>query len=346
MRQKLGVGPGAPARSRAGDPGRAVGGLDPSCSTPSTPSWRPARAGADGGSSLPCPVRGRAPVRRVAIHPRWSPHGPPRPSRSCWPQAPSGDAAVAWRRATRRPCGPGGCPRRRAIGDRDAVRRRLGVRARHRVAQLETDHRASQPEEAFLEYYATAGEPHELAHLQADHALAGVGSSWSCWPLRLGAADPDHVQRLQRRHPRAGHSGAIPRSCSASDRARSSRCPAPSPWACSTPSPCLSCHLRRRASSTAIAGERAAARSRCSWLPDPRARRCTSRSWPPCVRSPGPGRDPGRDGRRIGDAGLAGEIDLAQMPLVVLNGFGLWAAFTTFGLAASVSFDRPGRPSA
>jgi hypothetical protein len=30
------------------------------------------------------------------------------------------------------------------------------------------------------------------------------------------------------------------------------------------------------------------------------------------------------------------------MPLVVLNGFGLWAAFTTFGLAASVTFDRPG----
>ena len=25
-----------------------------------------------------------------------------------------------------------------------------------------------------------------------------------------------------------------------------------------------------------------------------------------------------------------------------LNGFGLWAAFTTFGLAASVTFDRPG----
>lgn len=40
--------------------------------------------------------------------------------------------------------------------------------------------------------------------------------------------------------------------------------------------------------------------------------------------------------------GVTDEIDLGQMPLVVLNGFGLWAAFTTFGMAASVSFDRPG----
>lgn len=40
--------------------------------------------------------------------------------------------------------------------------------------------------------------------------------------------------------------------------------------------------------------------------------------------------------------GIADELDMAQMPLVVLNGFGLWAAFTTFGLAASVTFDRPG----
>jgi ABC-2 type transport system permease protein len=40
--------------------------------------------------------------------------------------------------------------------------------------------------------------------------------------------------------------------------------------------------------------------------------------------------------------GITDEVDLGQMPLVVLNGFGLWAAFTTFGLAASVSFDRPG----
>jgi len=50
-------------------------------------------------------------------------------------------------------------------------------------------------------------------------------------------------------------------------------------------------------------------------------------------------------GGMIGGAALQGitdEMDLGQIPLVVLNGFGLWAAFTTFGLAASVSFDRPG----
>lgn len=40
--------------------------------------------------------------------------------------------------------------------------------------------------------------------------------------------------------------------------------------------------------------------------------------------------------------GLADELDLVQMPIVLLNGFGLWAAFTTFGLAMSVTFDRPG----
>src|SRR5687768_6766062 len=40
--------------------------------------------------------------------------------------------------------------------------------------------------------------------------------------------------------------------------------------------------------------------------------------------------------------GLVDELDLGLLPLVILNGFGLWAAFTTFGLAASVSFDRPG----
>lgn len=40
--------------------------------------------------------------------------------------------------------------------------------------------------------------------------------------------------------------------------------------------------------------------------------------------------------------GLVDELDLSQMPLVVLNGFGLWAAFVTFGLAASVTFDWPG----
>jgi ABC-type transport system involved in multi-copper enzyme maturation permease subunit len=41
-------------------------------------------------------------------------------------------------------------------------------------------------------------------------------------------------------------------------------------------------------------------------------------------------------------AGLIDELDMSQMPLVVLNGFGMWAAFTTFSLAASVTFDRPG----
>jgi ABC-2 type transport system permease protein len=40
--------------------------------------------------------------------------------------------------------------------------------------------------------------------------------------------------------------------------------------------------------------------------------------------------------------GLLDDLDLGGMPMVVLNGFGLWAAFTTFALAASVSFDRPG----
>jgi ABC-type transport system involved in multi-copper enzyme maturation permease subunit len=40
--------------------------------------------------------------------------------------------------------------------------------------------------------------------------------------------------------------------------------------------------------------------------------------------------------------GVGDEVDLNQMPLVVLNGFLMWAAFTTFGMAASVSFDRPG----
>jgi len=40
--------------------------------------------------------------------------------------------------------------------------------------------------------------------------------------------------------------------------------------------------------------------------------------------------------------GVSDEIDMSQLPLVVLNGFGLWAAFTTFGLAMSVTFDRPG----
>jgi ABC-2 type transport system permease protein len=40
--------------------------------------------------------------------------------------------------------------------------------------------------------------------------------------------------------------------------------------------------------------------------------------------------------------GVGDELELRQMPLVVLNGVMLWAAFAAFGLAASVSFDRHG----
>ena len=40
--------------------------------------------------------------------------------------------------------------------------------------------------------------------------------------------------------------------------------------------------------------------------------------------------------------GLTDELDVARVPFVLLNGFGLWAAFTTFGLATSITFDRPG----
>jgi ABC-2 type transport system permease protein len=40
--------------------------------------------------------------------------------------------------------------------------------------------------------------------------------------------------------------------------------------------------------------------------------------------------------------GISDDLDLGQIPLVLLAGFALWAAFTTFGLAMSVSFDRPG----
>lgn len=49
-------------------------------------------------------------------------------------------------------------------------------------------------------------------------------------------------------------------------------------------------------------------------------------------------------GMLIGAAivGVSDEMDVARMPLVLLNGFGLWAAFTTFSLAMSVTFDRPG----
>jgi ABC-2 type transport system permease protein len=39
---------------------------------------------------------------------------------------------------------------------------------------------------------------------------------------------------------------------------------------------------------------------------------------------------------------VLGDLAVEQMPLVWLNGFLLWGAFATFGMAASVSFDRPG----
>ncbi len=47
-------------------------------------------------------------------------------------------------------------------------------------------------------------------------------------------------------------------------------------------------------------------------------------------------------GQLIGVAiqGVGDELDMAQMPLVFLNGLMLWGAFAAFGLAASVSFDR------
>jgi ABC-2 type transport system permease protein len=40
--------------------------------------------------------------------------------------------------------------------------------------------------------------------------------------------------------------------------------------------------------------------------------------------------------------GVLDDLALEQMPLVFLNGFLLWGAFTTFGLAASATFDRAG----
>jgi len=40
--------------------------------------------------------------------------------------------------------------------------------------------------------------------------------------------------------------------------------------------------------------------------------------------------------------GVLDDLALEQMPLVFLNGFLLWGAFTTFGLAASATFDRSG----
>jgi ABC-2 type transport system permease protein len=39
---------------------------------------------------------------------------------------------------------------------------------------------------------------------------------------------------------------------------------------------------------------------------------------------------------------LADEVDLGGLPLVLANGALLWGAFATFGLAASVTFDRAG----
>jgi ABC-2 type transport system permease protein len=40
--------------------------------------------------------------------------------------------------------------------------------------------------------------------------------------------------------------------------------------------------------------------------------------------------------------GVIDELPLEHVPMLWLNGFLLWGAFATFGLAASVSFDRPG----
>ena len=40
--------------------------------------------------------------------------------------------------------------------------------------------------------------------------------------------------------------------------------------------------------------------------------------------------------------GIGPQLDTGRVPLVALNGFGLWAAFTSLALAASVTFDRPG----
>ena len=40
--------------------------------------------------------------------------------------------------------------------------------------------------------------------------------------------------------------------------------------------------------------------------------------------------------------GVLDELPLEHVPMLWVNGFLLWGAFATFGLAASVSFDRPG----
>ena len=40
--------------------------------------------------------------------------------------------------------------------------------------------------------------------------------------------------------------------------------------------------------------------------------------------------------------GVLDELPLEHLPMVFLNGFLMWGAFATFGLAASATFDRPG----
>ena len=40
--------------------------------------------------------------------------------------------------------------------------------------------------------------------------------------------------------------------------------------------------------------------------------------------------------------GIVEDLGVEHFPMVFLNGFLMWGAFATFGLAASVSFDRPG----
>jgi ABC-2 type transport system permease protein len=40
--------------------------------------------------------------------------------------------------------------------------------------------------------------------------------------------------------------------------------------------------------------------------------------------------------------GILEDLPLEHLPMTFLNGFLLWGAFATFGMAASVSFDRPG----
>ena len=40
--------------------------------------------------------------------------------------------------------------------------------------------------------------------------------------------------------------------------------------------------------------------------------------------------------------GILDELPIEHLPMTFLNGFLLWGAFATFGMAASVSFDRPG----